>query len=92
VYGLNTAIRNHMKVIGDRVFYLAGYNIVAYNFRERNQQYYAGQEGYQGFSAIEISGPKKQIAMGLLSSEGKPAILIQELGHSSSKRRKLEFP
>lgn len=33
VYGLSTELRNHIRVVGDRVFYHAGYNIVAYNFR-----------------------------------------------------------
>ncbi|XP_051912727.1 LOW QUALITY PROTEIN: cilia- and flagella-associated protein 57 [Hippocampus zosterae] len=75
VYGLSTDLRNHLQVVGDRVFYQAGYNVVAYNFREQNQH-----------------SAKKQIAMGLVSAEARPAILCQELGHSSSKRRKLEFP
>jgi hypothetical protein len=81
-----------VQVVGDRVFYQAGYNVVAYNYREKTQQYYAGQEGFLSFSAVDVSSPKKQIAMGLVSSDGRPAILCQELGHSSSKRRKLEFP
>jgi hypothetical protein len=77
IFGVNTSIPKSISLLSaDRIFYIAGYQGVVYNpkEKEKSQSYYAGAEGNNQISCVAISSNKKTMAMGFKSAD-KPCIL-----------------
>lgn len=89
---MNTQVSKSIALLSsDRIFYLAGYQGVVYNpkEKEKSQSYYPGAEGNAHISAVAISYNKKTMAMGFKSSD-RPCLLYYEL-NASAKKKKLEL-
>jgi hypothetical protein len=92
IFGVNTNIAKSIALLSsDRLFYIAGYQGVVYNPREKekSQSYYPGAEGNNQVTCVSISYNKKTMAMGFKATE-KPCILYYEL-NASAKKKRLEY-
>jgi hypothetical protein len=85
VFGMNSSISNNIHFIDkDKIAYPAGYHIVEYNTKSKEQNYFVGQEGYRSFTAIAISQQRRFIAV---SAKGdKPAIFIYDTMNHKRKK------
>ncbi len=71
IFGVNTSISKSIGLLSsDRLFYIAGYQGVIYNPREKekSQSYYPGAEGNSQVASVAISYNKKTMAMGFKSA------------------------
>lgn len=89
IFGVNTSVPKSISLLSsDRIFYIAGYQGVVYNPREKekSQSYYPGADGNNQISCVCVSFNKKTMAMGFRSSE-RPSILYYELNASAKKKK-----
>ena len=70
IFGINNSVPNSINLLSsDRIFYIAGYQGVVYNpkEKEKSQSYYSGAEGCKNIASVAVSPNRKYMAMGMRS-------------------------
>ena len=96
---MNENIRKSVQCQDDeRIVYVAGYHVVLYDLKDKNQSYYHGAPEYRGFSCIAMSPLRRFLAVGAKGPksdkeggpEKPPAILIYD-SVTQKKKKTLIF-